>query len=470
MPTYSIADLLSAVGGQAINVPSPTTSFDRIVTDSRTVRTGDVFWAIAGDIHDGHTYITEAERRGAVACVVEPERVTQPTMPVINVGCTRRALTDFATWHRNNLDTLVIGVTGSVGKTTTRHLLHSVLSRRFAGIESPRNFNNEIGVPLSVLEITPDHEFAALEFGASHEGEIRRHCETARPEIGLLTRIAPTHLDGYGDIDTISRTKGELIEALPSTGFAVLNGDDNRVRQLASRADCPTILVGERPHNDFIASRVTTTNTHVAFRVDGCDFSLPATGRHHLTSALMTIAVAREIGLSTNEIITGFEKFEPVDGRCRTLSVGEWTVIDDTYNASPASMEAACDLLRDWQGRGHRVLVMGDMLALGDESRTYHEQLGERIFASGIDRLIAWGTEARHVADRAHAAGMDAGCIGTCADPTTLSMLLEMWLEPEDVVLVKGSRGMQMERVIEQLKRLAQEQPVGHALPQRAVA
>ncbi len=470
MPTYSISDLLTAVGGQAINVSSPTTSFDRIVTDSRTVRPGDVFWAIGGVVHDGHHYITEAARRGAVACVIELDRVTQPIVPVVSVDDTRLALTHFAAWHRNQLDTLVLGVTGSVGKTTTRHLLHTVLSQRFAGIESPRNFNNEIGVPLSVLEITSDHEFAALEFGASRAGEIRQHCRMARPEIGLLTRIAPAHLDDFGDIDTISRTKGELLEALPSAGFAVLNGDDDRVRHLALRADCPTILVGERPHNDFIASRVTTTNTHITFRVDGCDFSLPATGRHHLTSALMTVAVAREVGLSTNEIITGFEKFEPVDGRCRTLSIGEWTIIDDTYNASPASMEAACDLLSHWQGRGHRVLVIGDMLALGDESRSYHEQLGERISASGIDRLIAWGTDARHVADRAHAAGMDAGCIGACADPSTLSMLLDMWLEPEDVVLVKGSRGMQMERVIEQLKRLSEEQLVHTPSPQRAVA
>lgn len=470
MPTYPLSDLLTAIGGQAINVSSPTTSFDRIVTDSRSVRPGDVFWAIAGETHDGHTYMTEAARRGAVACVIEPARVIQPTLPVISVDNTRRALTEFAAWHRNQLDTLVIGVTGSVGKTTTRHLLHTVLSRRFAGIESPRNFNNEIGVPLSVLEITPDHEFAALEFGASHEGEIRQHCETARPEIGLLTRIAPAHLDGYGDIDTICRTKGELIESLPSAGFAVLNGDDDRVRHLASRANCPTILVGERPYNDFVASRVTTTNTDITFRVDGCDFSLPVAGRHHLTSALMTVAVAREIGLSTNEIITGFEQFKPVDGRCRTFNIGEWIVIDDTYNASPASMKAAVDLLRDWQSKGQRILVMGDMLALGDESRTYHGQLGEQISASGIDRLITWGTEARHVADRAHAAGMDAGSIGTCADPDTLSLLLEMWLEPGDVVLVKGSRGMQMERVIEQLKRLSTERTSGATLPLREVA
>ncbi|MEZ6049786.1 MAG: UDP-N-acetylmuramoyl-tripeptide--D-alanyl-D-alanine ligase [Planctomycetaceae bacterium] len=470
MPTYSLTDLLAAVGGQTINVSTPTISFDRIVTDSRIVRPDDVFWAIAGDIHDGHTYITEAARRGAVACVVEPDRVTQPVVPVVCVNNTRQALTNFAAWHRNQIDTLVIGVTGSVGKTTTRHLLHTVLTQRFAGVESPRNFNNEIGVPLSLLEITPDHEFAALEFGASHEGEIRRHCETARPEIGLLTRIAPSHLDEFGDIDTISRTKGELLEALPTSGFAVLNGDDERVRHLASRADCPTILVGERPHNDFVANRVTTTNTHIAFRVDGCDFQLPAMGRHHLTSALLSVAVAREFGLSTNEIISGFEQFQPVDGRCRMLRIGDLTVIDDTYNSSPASMEAACDLLSQWQGRGRRVLVMGDMLALGSESRAYHEQLGRRISASGIDRLITWGTEAQHVADRAHAAGMDAGCIGTCADPTTLSLLLEMWLEPGDVVLVKGSRGMQMERVIEQLKRLSEEQPVDTTRPFRAVA
>jgi UDP-N-acetylmuramoyl-tripeptide--D-alanyl-D-alanine ligase len=361
-------------------------------------------------------------------------------------------------------------VTGSVGKTTTRHLLHTVLSQRFPGVQSPRNFNNEIGVPLSLLQITADDEFAVLELGASRVGDVRLLCAAARPEVGVVTRIAPAHLAHFGDIDTIARTKGELLESLPSSGFAVLNGDDDRVRSLATRADCPTILVGEGAHNDLIASRVTTTNTQLSFRIDGGGLSLPAVGRHHLTAALATYAVGIEVGLSRAEIAAGFARFEPVQGRCRPRVIGPWTIIDDTYNASPASMTAACELLGGWQGGGQRILVAGDMLALGAHSQQFHCEFGEQVAASGIDRLLVYGQDAQHAAARAHAAGMDAGRIGACADAETLLILLEMWLEPGDVVLVKGSRDMHMEQVIEQLEKRAADRARHTPAPQRAVA
>lgn len=470
MTAFLFKDLLSAVGGRAVNWDRAIIGFENIVTDSRTIRPGDLFWALKGNQHDGHDFIEDATRRGACACVARLDWAAGSTSPIIGVPDTLAALSDFAGWHRRQLDALIVGITGSVGKTTTRHLLHTVLTQQFTGIESPRNFNNEIGVPLSLLQITSADEFAVLELGASQLGDVRSLCEMARPEVGVLTRIAPSHLDEFGDIETIARTKGELLEALPSTGFAVLNGDDNRVRQLASRADCRTILVGERPHNDLIAGRVTTTNTHLSFRIDGCDLSLPAIGRHHLTSALTAYAVGIEVGLSPTEIADGFTRFQPVDGRCRPLEIGEWTIIDDTYNSSPGSMQAACELLRDWQGRGQRILISGDMLALGAESSRYHTQLGEQIALSGIDRLLAWGTESQKAAEHAYESGMEAGRIGSCADPETLSLLLDMWLAPGDVILVKGSRDMRMERVIEQIKQLATQRATQAPIPERAVA
>ncbi|MGD9857484.1 MAG: UDP-N-acetylmuramoyl-tripeptide--D-alanyl-D-alanine ligase [Planctomycetaceae bacterium] len=470
MTAHFITDLLAAVRGRAIHLDAAGVGFERVATDSRTVRPGDLFWSITGPRHDGHDFIEEAMRRGACACVVQHDRVTEFDSPLIAVRNTVAALSDFAGWHRKQQDALIIGVTGSVGKTTARHLLHTVLSQQFTGVQSPRNFNNEIGVPLSLLDITAAAEFAVLELGASRLGNVRSLCETAQPEIGVLTRIAPSHLDEFGDIDTIARTKGELLEALPASGFAVLNGDDDRVRQLAARANCRTILVGERPHNDLVASRVTSTNTQLSFRIDGGDFSLPAVGRHHLTAALAAAAVGMEVGLSRTQIADGLAQFEPVDGRCRPLSIGEWTVIDDTYNASPESMRAACELLRDWQGRGQRILVAGDMRALGAASQRYHTQLGEQVAACGIDRLLACGQDAQLAAERAHAAGMDAGRIGACADADTLALLLDTWLGPGDVVLIKGSRDTHMERVIELIKRLAAERAGHQPLPRRAVA
>ena len=455
MQPIPVSDLLSATGGWAINFTSEPICVERIVTDSRIVRPGDLFWAIEGEIHDGHDFIEDARQRGAVACVGELERITTRSLPTIGVENSLQSLARFANWYRHKQDTLVIGITGSVGKTTTRHMIHTVLSRRFTGVQSPNNYNNEIGVPLSLLEIKPEHEFAVLELAAAGREQIRQLCEIAVPEVGILTRIAPAHLADFGDIDTITKTKGELLEALPKSGFAVLNGDDERVRFLQHVPGCQTFLVGEQSHNDLVATDVQSRNGRLKFMVDGIDFELPAIGRHHLTSALAAIAVGVELEMTTDEIWEGLRAFTAPDGRCRSLTIGDWTIIDDTYNASPASMQAACETIRDWQTTGQRLLIAGDMLALGEESETYHEQLGQQVAACGIDRLLVLGQDAQTAADRACAAGMDAGCIGACGDIDTLRLHLDMWLSPHDVVLVKGSRAMRMEQVIEEIKQFA---------------
>jgi UDP-N-acetylmuramoyl-tripeptide--D-alanyl-D-alanine ligase len=455
MQPITVSDFLTATGGWAINFEAEPFCVEQIVTDSRTVRPGSVFWAIAGESHDGHDYIDEAARRGAVACVGELERIVTTSLPTVGVECTRRALARFANWYRMRQEALVIGITGSVGKTTTRHMIHTVLSRRFNGVQSPHNYNNELGLPLSLLETNPEHEFAVLELAAARRGDIRTLCEIALPEVGVLTRIAPAHLADFGDIETITRTKGELLEALPKSGFAVLNGDDERVRSLEHVPGCPTFLVGEQPHNDLIATDIRSGNQRLRFTVDGVRFELPAVGRQHLTSALAAIAVAVELEMTSDEIWEGLRQYTAPAGRGRVETIGEWTIIDDTYNASPAAMEAACMTLSGWQTRGQKILIAGDMHALGEASERYHEQLGRQVAACGIDRLLVLGQDAQTAADQACAAGMDAGCIGACEDIDTLRLHLQLWLEPHDVVLVKGSRAMRMERVIEEIRRLA---------------
>jgi UDP-N-acetylmuramoyl-tripeptide--D-alanyl-D-alanine ligase len=455
MQPITVSDFLTATGGWAINFEAEPFCVDRIATDSRIVRPGDIFWAIAGDHYDGHDFVDEAACRGAVACVGELDRINTNSLPTVGVECTRRALARFANWYRMRQEALVIGVTGSVGKTTTRHLIHTVLSRRFSGVQSPHNFNNELGLALSLLEITPEHEFAVLELAAARRGDIRTLCEIALPEVGILTRIAPAHLTDFGDLETIARTKGELLEALPRTGFAVLNGDDERVRSLQHVPGCPTFLVGEGSHNDLVATDIRVGNQRLEFSVDGVRFELPACGRQHIISALAAIAVAVELEMTTDEIWEGLRAYTAPAGRGRVETLGEWTIIDDTYNASPASMEAACQTLSGWQTRGKKILIAGDMLALGEASANYHEQFGLQVAACGIDRLLVLGQDAQTAADQACAAGMDAGCIGACQDIDTLRLHLQLWLGPHDIVLVKGSRAMRMERVIDEIRRLA---------------
>ena len=454
MTLARINELTEAVNGRAVSVGDPTAGFERIETDSRKVRRGDVFWALKGPQHDGHDYIPDACARGAALCVGEKGRVPKG-VAAVTVSDTLQALWDFAAWHRSRLDVLLIGVTGSVGKTTTRNMLHATLAARFRGVQSPANYNNHYGVPLSLLTIRPDHEFAVIEVGASQIGEIARLADLAQPEIGVLTAIGPAHLDEFGTIERIGDAKSELLQALPEAGFAVINGDDERVRGLADRAACRVLQTGVRVNNDVVARGIEINGDSLRFQVDRSKFTVHAPGRHFLTSALLAVAVAREIGMHDSEIAAGLKKFRPVTGRCQVLTLGPWTVIDDTYNANPVSMRAACELLRDWHAANQRVLIAGDMLSLGEQADAFHAGLGTEAARCGVTRLVAMGAQAARVAGSAKDAGMDAGCLGACRDMDTLTLLLDCWLEPGDVILVKGSRGMHMEHVIEQMKLLA---------------
>lgn len=457
MQVVSYRDLIDAIDGKTLRCASLEGTFARIATDSRQVRPGDLFWALVGERHDGHNYLKEAFQAGAAAAVVEraPDQVAGP---VIQVEDTLLALWDFAEYYRRQFDTLVIGVTGSVGKTTTRRMIHSALGANFRGIQSPQNYNNHIGVPLSLLQLDGNDEFAVLELGASSVGEIADLAEIAQPEMGVLTAIRPAHLDEFGSIENIVRAKSELLEALPESGIAVLNGDDDRVRQTADAARCTVRTVGERNDNDLVAHWVRMENGSLRFCVDDDEYEVPAIGRHHLTAALAAIAIAREVGMRSDEIADGLRMFEPAPGRCHLQRIGRWSVIDDTYNANPSSVQAACRVLHDWQGAKKKILVLGDMLCLGDHSEAFHREIGEFAAQSGIEQVIAVGSQAAAVTGSAREAGMDAGRLGACRDLDTAMMLLDCWLEPGDVVLVKGSRGMRMERVVEQLRDLAARQ------------
>jgi len=466
MPQATFQDLIIATGGRPSGEVRTNDGWGSVRTDSRLVAPGDLFWALPGSVQNGHDYVGEALRRGAACCIVQEDRPAFEGYPRIVVDDSLAALSEFARAFRRARDAMVIGVTGSVGKTTTRSLLHSILSARFSGVQSPANFNNQVGVPLSLLGIAPHHEFAVIEMGASAVGEIAGLAAMACPEVAIITAVAPAHLEKFGSIEAIEQAKGELVEAIPEHGFAVLNGDDPRVRRMASRARCRTILVGEGPENDLRPNHVEVENGRLTLTVGKSSFRLHVHGRHHIAAALACIAVAREIGLSDSEIARGLEGFQPVGGRCRQIDIGPWTVIDDTYNASPASMAAACDLLKNWQGEGRKWLVVGDMLELGPDSADFHRQLGQLAARSNIDGLVAIGPHAGDTIAAARSAGMQSGQLAVCRDLATLMLHLDCWLAPGDVALIKGSRGMRMEQVIEQLKT----QSAAAAIPNRRAA
>lgn len=461
MESVSLEQLVASTRGNPNRIADAEDTFTEVSTDSRTVVRGGVFWALCGENQDGHNFVAEAEARGAACCVVNRGQPITSSGPLVEVEDTLQALADFAGWYRLQRDALVVGVTGSVGKTTTREMIYSTLNMGYDGIRSEKNFNNEIGLPLTLLQVSRNHEFAVLELGARRIGDIRKLVEIAQPEIGVITAIAPCHLETFGSMAGILQGKGELFEALPKSGFAVLAGDDELTRSLAKRAACRVILVGQGSHNQVRATQIEMGIGRLKFKVGGTTYEVPVTGRHYLVSALAAIAVGREIGLETDSLVRGLKAFTPVDSRCEVEQLGTWTLINDTYNASPASMQAACQLLADWQTGQRRILVAGDMLELGEAADVYHRNIGWYANHARLDGVIAFGPHADQIAAGAVEAGFPRHGIATCSEMDTVYAILDCWLDPETTVLIKGSRGMKMERVVEWIRQKAGVAPEG---------
>jgi UDP-N-acetylmuramoyl-tripeptide--D-alanyl-D-alanine ligase len=423
----------------------------RIVTDSRQLQRGDVFWGLEGTRFDGASFALSAYERGATGAVVG-RRYVQPapgcwSLEVTDALC---ALQQLAGWNRQRMAGRVIAVTGSVGKTTTRQMIHAVLGRQLCGSSSPKNFNNHVGLPLSMLAIEPEHDFAVLELGASATGEIARLAALCRPQIGVVTRIGDAHLGSFGSLEGVAEAKGELFAALPPDGWAVLAGDDPQLRRVAADARSNVVWFGRSLDNDVVATAVESREGRLSFTVDGAAMSVNVWGRHHLGAALAAVAVGRVFGLRDAAIARGLADFQPPSMRCQITKVGDATVIDDTYNASPVAMRAALELLRDFDAPGRRIVVCGDMRELGEAAEQLHRNLGDQVVTvCGADLLVACGEHAHEVVAGARAAGMPHARAVACREVEELLSLREVSLRPGDVVLVKGSRAMSMERLVQ---------------------
>ncbi|HEY3082867.1 MAG TPA: UDP-N-acetylmuramoyl-tripeptide--D-alanyl-D-alanine ligase [Chloroflexota bacterium] len=447
--------LLRHVGAHTLPYrPSPRLRFTSITNDSRTVQPGALFLAIAAE-RDGHEFIADARARGAVGVLAsrivplddwlpEDERASFAYVAVDNPVA---GLQRVAAAHREALEVGVIGVVGSVGKTTTKEVLAQVLRRRFKLLASWGNFNNEIGLPIVLLELTDEHERAILEMGAYKVGEIAELCRIAQPQVGVVTTIGPTHLESFGSLDATEEAKGEIVEALPETGLAVLNGDDERVSRIALRASCPVAWYGVGERNLIRATAIETRGLEgIAFTLLYPGGSLriesPLIGRHSVYPCLAAAAVATADEMPEAEIASALAepparlRLRPLPGRNGS------TILDDSYNAAPISAAAALDVLSE-HGR-RRVAVLGDMLELGEVEEEAHRTVGRRV-AAAADVLYAVGRRARLIGEEAERAGL--GEVHYADD--ALSVGYEP--RPGDLVLVKGSRGMRLERLVQKL-------------------
>lgn len=453
----AIGELATIVGGRlALGAMPPVdreaAPVGRVVTDSRTVEPGDVFWALRGPHHDGANFADEAYGRGATGVVAGRHIEPWAGCWSIAVREPRRALWQLAAALRRRFAGEVVAVTGSVGKTTTRQMIHAALGARLTGSASPQNYNNRIGLPLSMLGWSPLDDYAVVELGASAAGEIGELAGLAQPHVGVITCVGEAHLAGFGSREAVARAKLELLSTLESNGTAVLNGDDPWLRRGARNSRAKVVWFGRSADCDITASEVRSGRGMVEFCVERRQFRVPVWGRHYLTAALAAVAVGRVLGLSLDELSAALAEFAPPPGRCQVVRLPHCTIVNDCYNANPTSMRAALELLRDLDVPGRRVVVCGDMRELGGATHQAHRQLGEQVVnVCGADLLVAVGQSAEDVVAGAYEAGMPRGCAATCDSTDEAADAVPAMLQPGDVVLVKGSRAMAMEKLVEVL-------------------
>ncbi|HUQ41296.1 MAG TPA: UDP-N-acetylmuramoyl-tripeptide--D-alanyl-D-alanine ligase [Candidatus Limnocylindrales bacterium] len=451
---FTLEDLLDASGGRITSgSASPELQFTGGAFDSRIVAPGEVFFALR-DQRDGHEFAADALARGAGAAVVERHVEGTPHGAiVVQVASSLAALRALAERIRARRAIPAIGITGNVGKTTAKEAIAAALGARYRVLKTAASFNNEIGVPLTFLSQEPSHEVAVIEMGFYVPGEIADLCRLVQPRVGVITRIPerPVHFSRTPSVEAIARGKAELIESLPADGVALLNADDARVRGLAGRTKARVVLFGESPDADLRATDVRANGLDglqftASYEGETAGVSVPLPGRHVLFAALAALGAARAIGVPLDEAAVALGTLEGPRHRMEVRRTGQLTVIDDSYNASPAAVLAALAVLREVRGR--RIAVIGDMLELGTMSADAHEEVG-REAASSTDILVGVGELARTSVDAAKRAGLRETHV--VSDGADALVLLKRLQRPGDTILVKGSHSLALDRLADAL-------------------
>ena len=427
-------------------------SFSRVAIDSRQVQPGDLFIALPGEHRHGHEFIADAISHGATGVIAQRQPPDLPReVSFFQVDDALAALQRLATYWRGKHRVKVVGITGSVGKTTCKELTAAVLSSGYQVLKSEANLNTEIGLPLTLLQLRPEHERVVLEMGMYGLGEIRLLCQIARPQIGVVTNVGPVHLERLGTLEAIAQAKAELVESLPSDGWAILNADDPQVAAMAERTSARVALFGESPQCSVRGTVLSTSGLEgISFRLtcddQSADVSAPLPGRHNLYNALAAAAVGLADGLSVQEVAAAVATAD-VPLRLRAVSGPQGsTILDDTYNASPTSMLAALDLLAELPGR--RLALLGDMLELGSFEEEGHRLVGDRA-ARTTNVLYTLGERGRIIGEAAQAAGHQD--VRFLASKEKAAPAIRQTLSEGDHLLVKASRVMALETLIEEL-------------------
>lgn len=454
MQALSVREVVDITGGELIR-GNPDGEIQNFSLDSRMLIPGDVFIAIKGIRFDGHQFVRDVIKKGTRGIIVEDGFELPNNLPsvVIKVKDTIMAIGDIARLFRNRFKGPVVAVTGTVGKTTTKEFVASVLEKRFSVHKTQGTLNNHIGVPITLWGLDSNHDVCVLELGMSNIGEIKYLADIVQPDVSVITNIGPAHLERLGCIENIINAKAELLEAMQRDGLVILNRDNPYFSDLQARARCRLVTVGKHRESDFQAVDIKMDDGHVGFKViakpfnDILDVKLPVIGIHNVYPSLTAIAIGYGLGMIPQDILMGLMDIKLPKMRLELKEIAGIKVIDDSYNANPISMLSALETLSMFRCAGKRIFVCSDMLELGKDASMYHKELGRQVVSYKVDRLITVGELSNLVSSTAIDCGMREEYVRHCRDNVEAVEVLGHWLEPGDVVLVKGSRARHMEEI-----------------------
>lgn len=453
MKPLTLQDVRRAIGGrstQVLSASGPTVS--AVCTDTRKMKLNSLFVAIIGEKYDPHDFLNQAT--GATAAVVSRIPSDAPKgVPLLVVSDTRVALGKLAALSRKELRAKVVAVAGSNGKTSTKYLIDSVLSSKLKGSCSPKSFNNDIGVPVTIFDAGEKDDYLVLELGTNHPGEIRNLTKIAQPDVAVITNCGEEHLEFLGDVAGVRRENASIIECLNPKGLLIVNGDDADLVAAVADYRGKKITFGFKKTNDLFATNIVCDQSGVRFKMNGrLDVFVPLLGKHTVLNSLAAIAVAKKFLLEEEEIVAALAKARGPEMRLQLEQVNGITVLNDAYNANPASMKAAIETLQSLATNGRRVAVLGDMLELGKTGEKHHADIGTLAAKCGFDQLVCVGPLSRLVADTARKAGMAESKVQLFPDADAAADSVPGMLVAGDVVLLKGSRGIHLETVAKAIK------------------
>ncbi len=459
MNNIEVTDILKATNGKLL-LGSPESRVTGISTDSRSIKEGEMFFALEGENYDGHKFVDQAISNGAAGAVISSSKDAVYSLLsgfkkciLVEVADTLKALGDLAKYYRKSLKTRFIAVTGSNGKTTTKDMIYHVLRNFNSVTRSRKSFNNFIGVPLTIFDTDPTQDFCVVEMGTNAPGEIRRLSEIILPGFTILTNISYTHLEGLGSIEGVANAKAEFIENMVGNGILITNADDDWCNRIANRFNGRVISFGFNKSADIKASNVKRNDSGFAFTVnDSFTVKLSVLGKHNVYNAMAVIAICNAVGISMENICDKFIDFKLPPMRMEKHICGDIVVINDGYNSNPSSMSAALEELSQLAAPGRKILICGDMLELGNYAESMHREIGAKVANADIDVLWTVGTFSRFIAEEAIASGMPEERIRSCKTSEEVSSFVASQLKKDDTVLIKGSRGMKLENVVRRIE------------------